>query len=352
MLKVNEAEAAVVKIIFDKYVKEGFGPQRTATFLNNNGYRARTGKMWHPASIRGILGNLTYTGVLRCGDARSETIPELQIVSPEQYEAAQRIREARSNENRKTPIVPLNTKGESLLAGNVYCGHCGARLTLTTNGRYRRLSCGLVDTTQRVRYVCYGKTRKQTQCDGPTGYTMHLLDAQVEKVIRNVFARMKGVSKSELVAKRYEEERNQRKAHYAAVNAAYTKAAGELADLKAEIIRSIRGESALPKDVLAELIRENETKCLQLEAASEQAKNAMVETEAITEELQRQHDEILSFADLYDSAGIEAKKMVVSAMIRRVEVSRDYKLTIYFNFNLDQFLHGLDCGGTIQAGGV
>ena len=44
--------------------------------------------------------------------------------------------------------------------------------------------------------------------------------------------------------------------------------------------------------------------------------------------------------------------MVVSAMIRRVEVSRDYKLTVYFNFNLDQFLHGLDCGGTIQAGGV
>ena len=352
MLKVNETEAAVVKIIFDKYVKEGFGPQRTATFLNNNGYRARTGKMWHPASIRGILGNLTYTGVLRCGDARSEQIPELKIISTEQFEAAQHIREARSNENRKTPIVPLNTKGESLLAGNVYCGHCGARLTLTTNGRYRKLSCGLVDTTQRVRYVCYGKTRKQTQCDGPTGYTMHLLDEQVEKVIRNVFARMKGVSKSELVAKRYEEEISQRKAHYAAVNAAYTKAAGELADLKAEIIRSIRGESAFPKDVLAELIRENEAKCFQLEAASEQAKMAMVETEAITEELQRQHDDILSFADLYDSAGIEAKKMVVSAMIRRVEVSRDYKLTIYFNFNLDQFLHGLDCGGTIQAGGV
>ena len=79
---------------------------------------------------------------------------------------------------------------------------------------------------------------------------------------------------------------------------------------------------------------------------------SLLETEAITEELQRQHDDILSFADLYDSAGIEAKKMVVSAMIRRVEVSRDYKLTIYFNFNLDQFLHGLDCGGTIQAGGV
>ena len=74
-------------------------------------------------------------------------------------------------------------------------------------------------------------------------------------------------TKDSFAAKRFEEEISQRKAHYAAVNAAYTKAAGELADLKAEIIRSIRGESAFPKDVLAELIRENETKCLQLEAS-------------------------------------------------------------------------------------
>ena len=39
-LTVNEAEAAVVRIIFDKYVHEGFGAQRIATYLNNLGYRA------------------------------------------------------------------------------------------------------------------------------------------------------------------------------------------------------------------------------------------------------------------------------------------------------------------------
>ena len=63
-LAVNKAEAAVVRIIFDKYVHEGFGAQRIATYLNNLGYRARTGKMWHHASVRGIICNLTYTGVL------------------------------------------------------------------------------------------------------------------------------------------------------------------------------------------------------------------------------------------------------------------------------------------------
>ena len=53
-LAVNEAEAAVVRIIFDKYVHEGFGAQRIATYLNNLGYRARTGKMWHHAAVRSV----------------------------------------------------------------------------------------------------------------------------------------------------------------------------------------------------------------------------------------------------------------------------------------------------------
>lgn len=34
--------------------------------------------------------------------------------------------------------------------------------------------------------------------------------------------------------------------------------------------------------------------------------------------------------------------MIVNCMIRRVEVFRDYKLNVEFNFDLNQFLHGLD----------
>ena len=342
MLKVNEAEAAVVKIIFDKYVKEGFGPQRTATFLNNNGYRARTGKMWHPASIRGILGNLTYTGVLRCGDARSETIGELQIVSPEQYEAAQRIREARSNENRKTPIVPLNTKGESLLAGNVYCGHCGARLTLTTSGKYRRLRDGSMDKTPRIRYVCYGKTRKQTECDGPTGYTMHILDGIIDKMIREIFRKMKGISKNDLIQARYAKELNLRKSHMATVKVELSKATETLNVLRAEIVRSIQGESAFSQDTLAGLIRDSEAKCSELRNQYEEAEAAVLSEEQLLNHLTSQYEELISWADLYDHATFEAKKMIVNCMIRRVEVFRDYKLNVEFNFDLNQFLNGLD----------
>ena len=36
-LALNETEAAVVRIIFEKYVNEGFGAQRIATYLNRLG---------------------------------------------------------------------------------------------------------------------------------------------------------------------------------------------------------------------------------------------------------------------------------------------------------------------------
>ena len=56
-LAINEAEAAVVRIMFEKYVQEGYGPQRISTYLNELGYRARSGKPWHPATITHILVN-------------------------------------------------------------------------------------------------------------------------------------------------------------------------------------------------------------------------------------------------------------------------------------------------------
>ena len=229
-LHINEQEAAIVRIVFDKYVYEGYGAQRITTYLNDAGYRARSGKCWHPASIRGMVANLTYTGVLRCGEARSEVMPELQIISQKQFEAAQRIRECRSAHAAEEAEhhVPLNTRGQSLLAGNAYCGHCGAKLTLTTSRKWRKLPDGSLDDTLRVRYTCYGKLRKQTECTGQTGYTVHILDEIIDKLVRQIFARMKGIPKEQLITKRYERELAERKSHLQTLQAQRNKAEKDL----------------------------------------------------------------------------------------------------------------------------
>ena len=229
-----------------------------------------------------------------------------------------------------------------MLAGNVFCGHCGARLSLTTSGKYRRLRDGSMDKTPRIRYVCYGKTRKQTECDGPTEYTMHILDDIIDKMIREIFRKMKGISKNDLIQARYAKELNLRKSHMVTVKAELSKATETLNILRSEIVRSIQGESAFSQDTLAGLIRDSEAKCSELRNQYEEAEAAVLIEEQLLNQLTDQYEELISWADLYDHATFEAKKMIVNCMIRRVEVFRDYKLNVEFNFDLNQFLNGLD----------
>ena len=341
-LVVNEAEAAVVRTIFEKYVHEGYGAQRIATYLNRQGYRARTGKMWHHATIRGIVCNLTYTGVLRCGESRSQELPHLQIIEPDLFEAAQCIRTARAGSAVQERHVPMNTRGKSLLSGNVYCGHCGARLALTTNGKSYPCKEDPHRVVKRVRYICYGKTRKQTDCNGQTGYTAHILDGIIDKLVRRIFERMKAIPKSDIVNLRYQEKMEERKCLLQSIRADYTKAANELDMLKAEVIKALRGESSFPKDLLGEMITEAETKCRELQESMKAAQAAYDEGKTVLASLNAQYDEIISWSELYDTASIEAKKMIVSSLIRRVDVYRGYKLHIEFTIDFEQFCCGLD----------
>ena len=341
-LSVNDSEAAVVRMIFEKYVNEGYGAQRIATWLNNQGYRARSGKPWHHASIRGILCNLTYTGVLRSGESRSPVQEHLQIITAEQYAIAQRIREARADSASMNPRVPLNTRGNSLLAGNVYCGHCGARLALTTNGKPYPCAADPNRVVKRIRYICYGKTRKQTECDGQTGYTAHILDGIVDKVVHHIFEQMWTVNKSEIVSQSYRDRMAERKTLLESAKRDHAKAADELATLRAEVVKSIRGESSFSTDTLGSLIRDAEDKCAALEQQLKSAQAAYDEGQALMASLNTQYDAIIGWSELYDGASIETKKMIVSCLIKRIDVFRDYRVHIDFNIDFDQFQFGLD----------
>ena len=107
-------------------------------------------------------------------------------------------------------------------------------------------------------------------------------------------------------------------------------------------IKSLRGESAFSQDLLSSLIADNEKKCLTIQHTMEVAQAAYDEGQAMLDALNAQYDDIISWADMYDSASTESKKMIVSCLIRRVEVYRDYRLHIDFNIDFEQFSAGLD----------
>ena len=164
----------------------------------------------------------------------------------------------------------------------------------------------------------------------------------IDKVVRQIFERMKAIPKSEIVNIRYREKMEERKALLKSAKSDYAKAAAELDTLRAEVIKSLRGESAFSQDLLSSLISDCETKCLEVQHTMEAAQAAYDEGQVMLDALNAQYDDIISWADMYDSASMESKKMIVSCLIRRVEVYRDYRLHIDFNIDFEQFSAGLD----------
>ena len=209
---------------------------------------------------------------------------------------------------------------------------------MTSSRKWRKLSDGSLDDTLRVRYTCYGKLRKQTGCTGQTGYTVHILDEIIDKSVRQIFSKMRGIPKEQIITRRYEREVVERKNHLQTIQVEWDKAEKDLLSLKAEILACIKGESALPKEILAEMITTQEEKLKEAEALYESASKELEKTTELMEEVEKQYEELISFSDLYDSASFEAKKMIVNQLIRRVDVYRGYQLNITFNFDLTPYI--------------
>lgn len=339
-LVINEDEAPLVRLIFDKYVSEGRGAQSVANLINFMGIKNRSGNNWHPSTIRGIIKNITYIGILRSGESRSQVLPHLQIIDEQTFQAAQEITKQRSSHYEGIRHVPLNVRGQSLLAGNVFCGHCGARLSLTTNGKGRPRSDGT--DYVRVRYVCQTKTRKHEPCGGQTGYTLHILDGMIDDMVHEVFRKVRSLSKSEIIGASHRAKINERKAIVKKAQREYLKAEKDLQGLKLEVVKAVNGNSAFPTDLLYGLIQETEQKCAELKAVYDTAQEEVEESETIMQDLRVKYNQLIEWSNIYESADTAIRKMIVAQLIERVDVFKGYELKIKFTISVEQFLIGLD----------
>jgi len=348
-LEIDEDEARVVRMMFNLCVGSGYGRCKIANLISGQGIQTRTGGNWHEATVGHILHNITYMGILRSGESQSEVFPELQIIDPETFELAQKLMAERVNEYNEQRTLPRNTSGQSMLSGNVFCGHCGGRLTLTTNGTVRKNVDGTEVARRRIRYVCYNKTRHRIDCNGQTGYTMHILDGMVTEILHQIFDRMKAVREDEIVSRTQMNVTTGIKDQLAAAKREFAKATKEYESVKSKLMAIIRGESSLPESVISEMAEEAKQKMM---AASEKvcALNAeMDRSNSRTDEIRKDYQTILKWSEMFDSSDMAVKKMIVGYLIKKVCVYSNYRLHIEFNINFAQFELGLDIPNEYQA---
>ena len=335
---VDEIEAGVVRKIFDLYLNLGYGSLRICRWLEQQGIRNRKGNNWTNATVQHMLGNRTYTGVLKSGETVSEVFPDLQIIDEQTFAAVQELMAKRSADHKER-TVPLNTRGSALLAGNVFCGHCGARLVTTTNGKkYIRKSDGQTTVTPKIRYVCYNKTRHPHLCNGQTGYTSKKLDGMIEQIAKHIFEQIKDCPKDELIQARFRAHLEECKANLIRANHELKETSDELAEYEAEVIKSLRGTSKFSPDLLNKLHTEANERTSQAKERVTLCETELTGSEKRLDELGQEYSSLLSWAGIFDISSIEAKKMILTHIIKAIRVKRDYELDIELHISCEKFI--------------
>lgn len=331
-LLVDENEAEVVRLIFQKYVYEGYGAQRLSRYLYEQGYRNRKGTNFANTTIVTMLKNPAYMGILRSGEQQSDIIPELQIITPELFGRAKEILSART---QKHDEVPFNSKGKALLSGMVYCGHCGSKLVLTTSGG-KLLKDGS-RTERRSRYSCHNKVRHPQDCDGQSGYSATKLDTIVDGLVVELLNNLHSIPESEFVGKRQQREAAAMAAARDALKSQYAQKEKELDGFKQEIRKCMKGESSFDQALLNDLFMECKAEAERLVKEIAEAEAKIEELEASAEAFKTEYDKVLSWKELYESSSLEGKKMIVRQLIKKVSVRSDYSLNVELNLCYKQF---------------
>ena len=331
-LVIDEAEAEIVRLIFHKYVYEGYGAQKLSHYLYEQGVVGRNNKNIPNTSIVRMIKNKGYTGYLINGAVETEC-PQLRIIEPELFEQAQELRQARTCERGGTS---LGTSSKALLTGLVYCGHCGNRLSLTSSGRTHTYADGHTVKEVRPRYSCFYKIRHPGDCDGQSGYGVSKLDSIVEEVVRQIFAQFREVSRKKLLesVKTNDAARIQKKIKK--IQKDLEAKQKELDDLKAETILVIRGVSALDKELLGTLVAEAREA---LETLEKQLVQAQEEYEEATKTAKRSNyicNELFTWADVYDTANHDERRAILQQFITEIRVRKDYEISITLNASFNQ----------------
>jgi len=338
-IEVDPYEAEFVKLIYAKYVHEGLGLLRLSAFLNESGIRNRRGKPITHAAVRVILQNTIYIGIMTCGEVASDVIPELRIIQDDLFQQAQKLRKARVDAT-KTRTLPLQTKGNALLSGNIFCACCGGRLNLSDYRQsYTRKTDGVLVENKHTRYVCYNRTRRLRDCDNQVAYSMNRIDNMVTELLVSLFQNIKDAAESELIEKSYLSELQSCKTKLKGVKAELHKHTESLKALQAEVVDAIQGTSKFDPSLLNELIQQTKVK---IDTATDEVahyeadlENGQQQLETITAD----YNKLISWSGIFQDSNTETKKMITAYLIESVKVKRGYELDIQFNVAFEQFFN-------------
>ena len=207
-LVVNEEEAEIVRIIYDKFVHTDMGADAICNYLNQRGYtkkkvRGHELNYFARGLIMKILDNPVYTGKIAYGKNVMEKVKgtrdEYRRVKTDDYLLADGLHEAivdeetweAAREKRKRTGVKWNKthslEHEHILSGLLKCPVCGAGMAGTVRRRKNKKSGEYKDD---FYYRCQHRRKIDEEhfCDFKPSLNQNEINAEVEWFIRGMIA--------------------------------------------------------------------------------------------------------------------------------------------------------------------
>ena len=341
-LMIDEIEGPIVQEIFMLCCKMGYGTLRIANYLNAK--YPDSEKIWTAQTIRNMLRNPLYTGRMHMNDTLSEPNEALRLVSDSDFEFAARSIQSRIpfkynlERQAENDAMPAEAKtkasvyGATLLSGLLYCAHCGKKLV----GGYatKQRASGAY---HRPIYRDYNGTVKAKGCIGQSVYSAAKIEDAVLEVTRRYFLDIQKSVDTVWKEQAKRQMRSKQAARLKAAQAQLEKLMAQQAQLKKEVLKSFTGESAFDTDLLKDMLAENKAAIAEAEATISESQHEKELEDSRLHYLSEQYSHISDWASEFDHASTDEKKMILARIIEKIEVDREYHITITFFVSLDDF---------------
>lgn len=232
-LKINEAEADVVRMVFDMYVNKDMGRVNIAHHLNDLKIPTRTGGLWTQDTLKTVLENDHYRGMVRWNWRKTINVvedgeikqvrPKTQVgeylLYPGKHPAiiSEDLFQAAREKQGKNHRAKAKTKVRNPLAGLLFC-QCGRAMSLRTyksHGAPPRLLCDnqtycktssclyseILDRVRDILKQCVADFEIRIKNDDKDSRTLH------DNLIKRLKAKLEELNKKEISQwEKYSEE--------------------------------------------------------------------------------------------------------------------------------------------------
>ena len=346
-IRINEKEMEVVKLMFEIADSKGYGCARIADYLNERGYRNRSGKLWRFNVIFRMLQNPIYKGHKRYHTVRDETstlLPKEEWILQPYNEALQGIDTdlwERVNEQIDERSVTRNNpvhgsfaqRGKLLCNGLAYCGYCGYKLNSHHSFSTYTKKSGEKSQYKLYRYKCPDSYVDREKHE-VTVFSAKKYEKQVEDTVKDFIQRIDLSDVTDKIQKNKNRDLERREKEILKLKESEAKINKSLGILNDEVVRVLLGESKFTEETLTKAIEKSERDLSEVKSKISDMQRELDSLIARTNDVDIFKKDIVNWVEKYDKGSLDEKKVLLSKITSKVFFRKD-EIEIVFKYDLE-----------------